>query len=512
MKILTPAKFYLLGLLLPVLSCNNPVIRNAKPLDNVIVIIGDDHSVTAAGCYGNEIIRTPNIDHLARRGILFENAYSNAPVCSASRQSILTGKYPHATGVTLLRTPFRDDINLTVPEHLRNFGFKTGVVGKTHFNNYMDSIPPDHGFDYMADFSDYRNQEFRPVPDEIPVLETWRPFQDPARIWLNADRLPSTYYEDEGYAAWTAKRSIEFIQENKDNRFCLWVGFHEPHSPFNFPVEYSNMYDPSSLPLPAGSPEDDRWIPEIFRDLSEEDMRGIIASYYTSTEYMDYCIGLIIDELEMLELSENTLVIYIGDQGYLLGDHKRFEKHSMWEQAIKAPLVMRMGGRYGTGIRHNALVEFIDLAPTMLDLLGIAGMETIQGKSLLPVISGELAEVKEYVFAEFLEDNKAMICDKQWKYVFTTGQRDLGQGYATGYGPSGILHKLYDLQNDPDETTDLGKDRSYAGILSEMQQQMLVRFMDTHPDAASLPQDLSVEEKLSWFCEPHDIGAEPGQR
>jgi len=118
MKIYIPVKILLLPLLLPFLSCNNPVIRKARPLDNVIVIIGDDHAITAAGCYGNEIIRTPNIDYLARRGILFENAYSNAPVCSASRQSILTGKYPHATGVTLLKTPFRDDINLTVPEHL----------------------------------------------------------------------------------------------------------------------------------------------------------------------------------------------------------------------------------------------------------------------------------------------------------------------------------------------------------------------------------------------------------
>jgi len=252
--------------------------------------------------------------------------------------------------------------------------------------------------------------------------------------------------------------------------------------------------------------EDDRWIPEIFRDLSDEDMRGIIASYYTSTEYMDYCIGLIIDELEVLGLSENTLVIYIGDQGYLLGDHKRFEKHSMWDQAIKAPLVMRMGGRYGTGIRHDALVEFIDLAPTILDLLGVEAMETVQGQSLLPVIRGEMLEVKEYAFAEFLEDNKAMICDKRWKYVFTTGQRDLGQGYATGHGPSGVLHKLYDLDSDPEETTDLGKDRSYAGVLSDMQQQMLERFMDTHPDAATLPEGLTMEEKLIWFCEPRDIG------
>ena len=492
-------------------SCKSVSTGKPGPLDNVIVIIGDDHSTGATGCYGNEIVSTPNIDHMARQGVLFENAYSNAPVCSASRQSILTGKYPHATGVTLLRTPFRDDINVTVPEHLRKLGFKTGVVGKTHFNNY-EPDPPDHGFDYMADFKEYRNSKIMPVPDSIPVLKEWRPFVDPARIWLNADRLPSAYHEGDGWAAWTAKKSIEFIRENKANRFCLWVGFHEPHSPFNFPVEYRNMYDPADMPLPAGSPEDDRWVPEIFSDLSEADKRGIIASYYTSVEYMDHCIGLILDELKLLGLAENTLLIYIGDQGYLLGDHKRFEKHTMWEPAIRAPLIMRMGGRYGTGVRHDALTEFIDLAPTMLDLLGVEAMPGIQGKSLLPVLGGEQREIREYAFAEFLEDNKAMICNHQWKYVFTTGQRDLGQGYATGYGPSGVLHKLYNLTEDPDETTDLGKDTEHAEIVTGMQRQMLNRFMDTHPDAMNLPEGLSIEEKLIWFCEPRDIGSEPGQK
>jgi arylsulfatase A-like enzyme len=364
----------------------------------------------------------------------------------------------------------------------------------------------------MADFKEYRNSEIMPVPDSIPVLKEWRPFVDPARIWLNADRLPSAYHEGDGWAAWTAKKSIEFIRENKANRFCLWVGFHEPHSPFNFPVEYRNIYDPADMPLPAGSPEDDRWVPEIFRDLSEADKRGIIASYYTSVEYMDHCIGLILDELELLGLAENTLLIYIGDQGYLLGDHKRFEKHTMWEPAIRAPLIMRMGGRYGTGVRHDALTEFIDLAPTMLDLLGVEAMPGVQGKSLLPLLGGEQREIREYAFAEFLEDNKAMICNHQWKYVFTTGQRDLGQGYATGYGPSGVLHKLYNLTDDPDETTDLGKDTEHAEIVTGMQRQMLNRFMVTHPDARNLPEGLSIEEKLIWFCEPRDIGSEPGQK
>lgn len=493
-------------------SCNQS--KPPEPFKNVIVLVGDDHSVKTVGCFGNNIIRTPNIDRIAANGIRFANVYSNAPVCSASRQSILTGKYPHATGVTLLQTPFRDDINITLAEHLRDRGFSTAIIGKTHFNNYHDSIIPDHGFSVMIghdEHNKWRNDNpGKPIPDSIDVLPEWRPFRDPARIWLNADMLPSDYFEDEGYAAWDVSKAVEFLQENKDKRFLLWVGFHEPHSPFNFPVDYRGKYDPEDMPLPEGSPEDDRWVPAIFRDLSDNDKRGIIASYYTSVEYMDHNVGRILDEVERLGLNDNTLVVYIGDQGYLLGDHKRFEKHTMWEPAIRSPLIMQTGDKFEKGKVREALVEFIDLSPTIVELLGLDPMDEAQGISLVPVIEGKTEEVKDLVFAEFLEDNKAMVCNKEWKYIFTTGQRDLGQGYATGYGPSGILDKLYNLKSDPDETHDVADDPANAETLKELQQEMIRIFRTTHPDAGDLPEGLSIEETLVWFCEPRDVGAQPG--
>ncbi len=209
-------------------SCkyNSGGLFSGDPVQNVIVIIGDDHSTKVLGSYGNEIIRTPNLDKLASEGIRFSNAYSNAPLCSASRQSILTGKYPHSTGVTLLRTPFRDEGNTTVAEILRKKGFRTGIIGKAHFNNYMDTVPPDHGFEYMWSHKDYFrwfDEHGRMVPDSVPVRPEWKPFQDPARIWLNADMLPGAFYEGDGTADLTAKRAVEFIQNHSDERFCLWV-------------------------------------------------------------------------------------------------------------------------------------------------------------------------------------------------------------------------------------------------------------------------------------------------
>ncbi|HYW95528.1 MAG TPA: sulfatase-like hydrolase/transferase [Bacteroidales bacterium] len=505
------------GLLLPGMvaagflpSCQVNKGREVK-IKNVVILIGDDHSSEVLGCYGNDIVRTPNLDRLASQSTIFTDAYSNAPVCSASRQSLLTGRYPHATGVTLLTTPFQDEGNLTLAEILKRRGFVTGVIGKTHFNNYGDKNPSHHGFDVMVDEKERREWLKQnpppPIPDSIKTLGPWRPFKDPARIWLNADYLPTAEWAEDGSAAWDARKAIDFLRENKDTSFLMWVGFHEPHSPFNFPVEYRNKYNPGDMPVPEGSPEDDRFIPAIFRNLTKKDKQGIIASYYTSVEYLDENVGKIINEIDKLGLDDNTLVIYLGDQGYLLGDHKRFEKHTMWDPAVKAPLIFYTGGLYGKGQTNDALVEFIDVVPTVLDFLNIPVPAEVQGKSMKPIITGSKNEINHYVFAEFLVDNKAMVTDGKWKYIFTTGAKDLGQGYATGFGPTGILHKLYNLDADPGETTNLAGKPENRDRVEKMQEKMIHIFENTYPGADSLPSGLSNVEKLEWFCRPPDKNA-----
>ncbi len=490
---------------MPLFFCKKNSPSN-EPLRNVICIIGDDHSANVVGCYGNNIIRTPNLDRLAGQGVKFTNAFSQAPLCSASRQSILTGKYPHATGVTLLRTSFPDE-HVTIAEHLKQFGYSTGLIGKSHFNNNLA-----HGFDYRIGSAEYyKHLEQNPpkqVPGDIKTRPKWRPFRVHARIWLNSEMLPEDKFDQDTETTFLTEKAIGFLQENVDNPFCLWIGYHEPHSPFNFPVEYLDKYKPKDMPLPEGSPEDDRWIPLVFKDLTDDEKRGIIASYYTSVEYLDSKVGQILDELDKLGLDKNTLVIYIGDQGYLLGDHKRFEKHTMWDPAIRAPLIMRMGKRGQDTQTVDALTEFVDIAPTILDALDIPPMGDVQGKSFLPVVKGEKSEYKEIVFSEFLVDNKAMVRTKEWKYIFTTGARDMGQGYATGNPPSGILHRLYHVKNDPDETTNVADKPENQAILTEMKDMMLTLFKETHPKADQLPVNLSVEQQLVWFCEPPDEGAE----
>ncbi len=490
------AVFTLAGLTAPWSCARKP----AKPLKNVICIIGDDHAAHALGCYGNDLVKTPNLDKLATKSVRFSHAYANAPVCSASRQSLLTGRYPHASGVTLLQTSFSDKQE-TIAEHLKTYGFATGVIGKTHFNN---DLP--HGFDVLKDTKAWKEYLQANPPQKTPeTLEhrpVWKPFKTPARIWLNADGLPSEYYDKDDLGTYLANESAGFIRDHKDERFCLWVGFHEPHSPFNFPIEYQKKYNPDDIKLPPVSDQDDRWIPAIFKDLSDKDKKGIIASCYTSVEYLDKNVGIILDELDKQGLADETLVIYIGDQGYLLGHHKRFEKHMMWEEAVRSPLILRPGNRCDAENEIDPICEFVDLAPTITDLLGLDQMQQVQGKSLVPLIENKTTEHKPYVFSEFLIDNKAMIRTEKWKYIFTSGVSDLGQGYATGNGPSGLMHRLYDVVNDPFEHRDVANLAENSEILKKMQNIMLNHFKQTHPFANKLPNDLSVDEQLSWFCVP----------
>jgi len=492
-----------------------PSPEQEAEFQNVIFIIGDDHAMPVLGTYGNNLIRTPNLDKLATEGVKFTRAYANAPICSASRQSLLTAKYPHASGVNLLFTPFPDHGNVTVAEFLKDKGFSTALVGKSHFNHFVwgplyQEGAPNHGFDTIIDKGHYRQwlkeNPPRPVPEDIMTRERAEKYEGAA--WIkNADRLPVGVYEEDSEATFLARRAAEFIEQNKEGRFCLWLAFHQPHAPFYFPADYAGKYPPEMVPLPQGSPEDDRWVPELFRDLTEAQRRGIVSSYYTSVEYMDNNIGRVMQALEAAGLRENTLVVYAGDQGYLLNDHKRFEKHTFWKESIQAPLIISGGSKLAQRQSSGELVGFVDVVPTVTELLGFAPHPDFQGKSFAQLLKDpSMQREKEYVFGEYLHDNMAMVASKDFKYIFHTGKRDLDLGYTTGHGPSGMYHWLFNLQKDQGETTNLASRQPLK--VRELQRVMLNFFMRTHPEADKCPEELTLEGKLVWFCEPRDVGGE----
>ncbi len=512
-----PLRNFTLGLLpLAMAACTDQSKPAGDAYKNVVVLISDDHSHHTLGCYGNEFIRTPNLDRMAQQGVRFENGYCNAPICSASRQSILTGKYPQATGVTMLFTPFSQQNNVTIAEHLSNQGFATALFGKTHFNDWIWSPVydewPKYGFDSIMTNGVHnqwlREQQQPPMPEGLDFYVRAGAKENPAGFW-NSDNRPHAVFDEYSQGTFFANEALQFMKRNKDGRFLAWIAFNEPHAPFHYPVEYDGTYGTDDVPLPEGSDEDDRWVPEIFSRLSEQQRRGIIGAYYTSVEYMDKNVGIVLDGIDKLGLTDNTLVIYISDNGYLLYDHKRFEKHTMWAESVQIPVIFN-GKTIPQGMVTDALFEGVDLAPTICDLLGVPPMEAAQGESFVPLFKGVTDDIKQYAMSVFLEDNLVMLADKKWKYVFMTGKRDLGLEYATGFGAPGIQHFLYDMENNPRETHNLANDLAYKSVLDEMKNHLISRFKEIHPYANELPQNLNTDGKLMWFAEPRDVGAEYG--
>lgn len=472
---------------------------------NFLFLIADDHAGYVLGCDGNRQAHTPNLDRLAREGTRFAAHYCNSPVCTPSRQSFFTGQMPHMAGVTRLPTPL-DPEKPTLAKQLKAAGYTTGVIGKMHFNR--PAARGLHGFDYMMterELAAAWNQAIpspRPVPPSIRTKPPWRPFRDPARIWLNADKLPYPRFDEEMKASYQVRLAGEFLEQNLDKPFALWVSFHEPHSPFDFPIEARDHFNAGEFQPPRVGPEDAWQIPKIFRTLSEEDKQGVIAAYYTSARFLDRNIGLVLDKLRTLNLEENTLVVYTADHGYDLGHHGRFEKHCGWDPALRVPLILRWPGRIRSGVVKD-LTEHIDLAPTILDLLNADPLPLQHGRSLRPYLEGRrMEQPRDHIFSEYLENEEAFVRTNKWKFIFCSGKRARGDGFEIDNPTPGRYVRLYDLEADPGEFRDVAK--ANPKVVAAMEKLMLERFRATHPEADAEPGGASQQEAIEYYLRPRD--------
>ena len=234
---------------------------------NILILCADDHAAYVTGCYDNKLVRTPNIDRLAAGGIRFLQAYCNSPVCTASRQSLLTGRYPRTIGVTQLQTPLPES-EVTLAETYRLAGFDTASIGKMHFNSDLK-----HGFDLRVDHPDYRKwlkaQPAASVPEGVAVLGPWRPFKDPARVWLNAECRPVDLPSAQMDGTFFSNQAAEYLAAKREKPFFLMVSWYQPHSPYQFPLEFRDRHRAAEMPKFVPGPEDDEQIPAGFRDLTE---------------------------------------------------------------------------------------------------------------------------------------------------------------------------------------------------------------------------------------------------
>lgn len=478
----------------------------AAELPNVLIIMSDDHAAYVSGAYGNPKARTPNIDRLARNGVRFTNAFVNCPMCTPSRQSLITGRLPHSVGVTHLTTALGDD-PVTLAEVFKQNGYTTAAYGKMHFNSARK-----HGFDELLDLKDHnqylKNHPAKALPIDLEVLPVWKPFRDPARVWLNGMYVPYGAYDRDMAGTWFTEQADEFMERHQDDPFFLIVSFYEPHSPFRFPVEYRGSFDPDSFTVPEVGPQDDWQIPAIFRDLSKEDFQRITASYYTSTEYMDHNVGRVLDSLDRRGLSDDTLVIYLGDHGYNLGHHGRAEKHVHYEECVRAPLIVRDPRMDRSGVTVDGLVEFIDIFPTVTDYCGFDNPPDVEGRSLMPLLEGTTEDGRDFVFSEYYDNEEAMVRNARYKLIYSTGKRERQDGYATGRPLTGRYRLFYDVAHDPHETVNLADMPQMQPMINDFEVEMLRRFEASHPAAISIPAGLSREEQLDYFLTWREEGPE----
>ncbi len=476
-------------------------VRTTRP-PNFLFLLADDHAGYALGAHGDPHAQTPHLDQLAREGTRFANHYCNSPVCTPSRQSLLTGQLPHATGVTRLTTRLSES-KTTLARLFQRAGYHTAVFGKMHFN--QPGRPGLHGFDVCQTEREInqgwlRDVKPRPVPEGVAVKPPWKPFQDPARIWLNADKRPYGRLAGEMRSDYCVAQALQYLEDKRQQSFALWISLQEPHSPFDFPIEDRGLVNPDRVGVPRVGPEDAGQIPVIFRDLTDADKRGIRAAYYTSVHYLDRSLGRVLRRLDELGLAETTCVVYLADHGYCLGHHGRFEKHCGYDPAMHVPLIFRWPGKVAENRTITRLTEHVDVPATITEMFNLQPLPAAEGRHLFH------GEARKSVFCQYTENEEVFLRTERWKYIYCSGQRERGDGYKTDRPTPGPYERLYDLRQDPGEFTNVAAQN--PRVAASLRSEILTRYRASHPEADREPSGTSAA--LDFYVRPRDTDSPQG--
>lgn len=446
---------------------NEDSIYQKQKQMNVLFIAVDDLR-PELGSYGKDYIISPNIDRLAQEGLLFERAYCQQAVCSPSRTSLLAGLRPDSTHVYDLQTHFRETVPnvVTLPQHFKQNGYHTEWWGKIYHAALLDSPSwTTQGKRYEPE-SNWRAY----VLEESNRLAAQNSGGGPP--YESADVADNAYPDGK-----IAESAIKALNQLKDQPFFLAVGFYKPHLPFNAPQKYWDMYDAEAIELPeVDSPPQD--VPEVALTnwgelrayslipsegkLDPAMTRKLIHGYRACVSYTDAQIGKLLDELDRLDLRKNTIVILWGDHGWKLGDYGDWCKHTNFEIDTRSPLIISVPGMSVQGKRTQALVELVDIYPTLSELAGLPIPAHLQGSSLVPLLDHPEREWKEIALSQYPRQNGevmgySMRTDRyrftQWKSLRDT---------------SVIATELYEHSDDPTARKNLAYLPEYATTVQRL--------------------------------------------
>lgn len=447
---------------------------------NILWICTDQQRYDCLGCYGNDKLDTPNIDRLAEEGVLFRNTYCQSPVCSPSRASFLTGRYPRTCGVRQNGQRISDR-EVLISKIFSDYGYTAGLAGKLHISPCHPSVSPD----YEPRIDDgYRVFHWSHHPDFYGKKESNWPLNE-YNMWLNDqgkayNRVPYkgskyvyTGMEKELHQShWCAKEAASFIRAHGgyENPWIFSLNFYDPHHDFDPPEDLLEKYigrlGKEDLPNYREGELDQKTYVEKrdhegaygtpgffnYNEMTEEDHLLIKAAYYAMIEMVDIEVGNVIRVLKESGQYENTIIIFTSDHGEMLGDHGIYLKGPyFYDPLVKVPLIISYPGHVLKGVKRDAMTELLDLAPTLLELAGFGRETGMQGMSLARLLtdSGAPDYHRNAVYSEYYnsmgnhEDCKAyvtMAANSRYKLVYchSTDQAE-----------------LYDLEADPDETENL---------------------------------------------------------
>ncbi len=434
----------------------------APPRFNVLYIISDDLN-NSLGCYGNPVVQSPNIDRIAARGMRFNAAYCQYPTCNASRTSFLSGRRPDTTRIVDNQTPTRTFLKdeVFMPEYFRQQGYRTLKVGKIFHTG--DEFEDPRSWDV-----DIRETRYAKNPPKEQILRQ----QGPDGIVLRAK-------DEETSEGIVARKTVELLEEaaRAGTSFFMAAGFRRPHTPYIAPEKYYALYNPDELKPRPGPPEHLAKLPDLavsyrigVNPQFPVDRPGdTITAYYAAISYMDAQVGLILDALERLNLSDRTIIVFHGDHGYHLGEHGGlWHKLSLFDEAARVPLIVAAPGRK-PGVSQR-LVELVDLYPTLAELCGLKQPGGLEGTSLAPLLDDPLRKGKRAVFTVVTRPRErkggGKFGDLSWmgRTVFD------GRWRYTEW-PDGRV-ELYDHHHDPFEYDNIGDDPAYGGQAAQMKKLM----------------------------------------
>jgi arylsulfatase A-like enzyme len=517
----------LFAILLTFALISNVNAQKSKP--NILFIAVDDLK-PELGAYGNKLIKTPNIDRLAKMSTVFLNNYCQQAVCGPTRASLMTGMRPDYTKVWDLKTQMRDmNPNIvTLPQYLITQGYKAVGTGKIyHPSSAIDKIDPiSWNMPYLdPKESDYANNLGKPANSQYQKPENKALFvnkkerakrdnddEEPTTIKGPSTEcidVPDNAYDD-GVIALLAKKQLIDFSKSK-NPYFMAVGFHKPHLPFVAPKKYWDLYNRADMPL-ATFTEHAKDAPEIayhksgelrnYIDipefatynqpgnhvyLKEEKQKELIHGYFAAVSYMDAQVGILLNTLDSLGTLNNTIIVLWGDHGWHLGDHDLWEKHTNLENATRAPLMVAAPGMKPG--RTNSLSEHLDIFPTIVDLAGLAIPSQLQGKSLKSVMQNNSATVKDFSMSQYprklskeeakkagYDSNKIMGYSlRTSKYRFTIWMNDFTTSQA--FDEKKIFaSEMYDYVTDPLEKVNVYKADNYKAVAKEMYTKMIEFF------------------------------------